>query len=82
VFPFKENALRIFRPNRQNVAGIQRKVYKEGLHNLYCSYSIRERKLRRIMWDRHIARMEEMRMWASSISFNKDWNLYGGKTKA
>jgi len=52
------------------VTGIRRKVYNEHLHNLYCSNNIREIKLRRIMWDRHIARMGEIRMWDSSISFN------------
>jgi len=72
LFPFKKYVLRIFRPNRQNVTGIQRKIYIGELHNLYCSYNITEIKLRRIMWARHIARMGEMRVWDSSICFNKD----------
>jgi hypothetical protein len=64
--------LRIFRPNRENVTGRRRKIHKEELHNFYYLYSIREIKLRRIMWNRHIARMGEMREWYPYFCFNKD----------
>jgi len=72
LFPSKKYVLRIFRPNKQNVTRIRRKIYIEELHNLHCSYSKREIKLRRIMWDRHTARMGEKRVWDSSICFKKD----------
>jgi hypothetical protein len=49
---------RIFRLKRDDVIGGWRKLYNEGLHNLYCSPSIiRTIKSRRIRWAGYVARM-------------------------
>jgi hypothetical protein len=51
---------RIFEPKKDGVAGGWRKLYNEGLHNLYSSASkIRIIKSRRMRWAGHAARMGE-----------------------
>jgi hypothetical protein len=53
---------RIFGPKRNGVTGGWRKLYNEGLHNLYSSPSIiRIIKSRRIRWVEHVARIGEKR---------------------
>jgi hypothetical protein len=53
---------RIFGPKRDEVTGGWRKLHNEELHGLYFSPSIvRVIKARRMRWERHVARMEEVR---------------------
>jgi hypothetical protein len=53
---------RIFGSKRDGVTGGWRKLYNEGLHNLYSSRSIiRIIKSRRMRWAGHVARMGEKR---------------------
>jgi hypothetical protein len=60
---FENRALRrIFGPGRAEVTGGWRKLHCEELHNLYSSPNIiRVMKSRRMRWEGHVARMEEMR---------------------
>jgi hypothetical protein len=52
---------RIFGPKREEVAGDWRRLHNEELHNLYTSLNvIRVIKLRRMIWEVHVARMGEM----------------------
>jgi hypothetical protein len=49
-------------PKREEVAGGWRRLHNEELHNLYASPDIiRGIKKRKVRWDRHVARMVEMR---------------------
>jgi hypothetical protein len=53
---------RIFGPKRDEVTGGWRKLYNEGLHDLYCSSSIsRIIKSMRMRWAGHVAQMGEKR---------------------
>jgi hypothetical protein len=55
-----ENRLlkRIFRPKREEVAGVWRRLHNEELHNLFTSPNIiRVIKSRRMRWEGHVARM-------------------------
>jgi hypothetical protein len=53
---------RISGPKREGEAGGWRRLYNEGLHNLYASPNIvRINKSRRMTWAGHIARISEMR---------------------
>jgi hypothetical protein len=56
---FENRVLRkIFGPKRGEVAGDQRKVCNEELHNLYTSPNIiRMMKSKRIRWERHVVHM-------------------------
>jgi hypothetical protein len=60
---FENRVLRgIFGLKRNEVIGDLKKLYNEGLHNLYCSPSIiRTIKSRRMRWAGHVAHMGEMR---------------------
>jgi hypothetical protein len=59
---FENRVLRIFGPKRDEVILEWRKLHNEELNDLYCSASIvRERKLRRMRWAGHVARMGERR---------------------
>jgi hypothetical protein len=60
---FENRMLRgIFGPKRDGEMGMWRKLYNEGLHNLYSSPSIiRIIKSRRIRWAGHVVRMGEKR---------------------
>jgi hypothetical protein len=60
---FENRALRrIFGPKRDEVTGEWRKMYIEGLHNLYSSPCIiRQMKSRRMRWAGHVACMEKER---------------------
>jgi hypothetical protein len=52
--------LRIFGPNRGEVAGGWRKLHNKELHNLYISPNIiRVMKSRRMRWVGHVSRMGE-----------------------
>jgi hypothetical protein len=54
---------RIFRPEREEVAGDWRRLHNEELHNLYTSpNNIRVIKSRRIRLVGHVARMKERRI--------------------
>jgi hypothetical protein len=53
---------RIFGPKRDGVTGGWRKLHNEELHDLYSSPSIiRIKKLGRMRWAGHVARMGEKR---------------------
>jgi len=53
---------RIFGPNRNEITGVWRKLYKEALNDLYSSTNvIRVIKSRRMVWAEHVARMGERR---------------------
>jgi hypothetical protein len=53
---------RIFGPKRDEVTGEWRKLYNGKFHNLYSSPDIiRQIKLRRMRWTRHVAPMGEWR---------------------
>jgi hypothetical protein len=53
---------RIFRPKRNEVTGVWRKLHNEEVHDLYSSPSIiRIMKSRRMKWARNVARMGEKR---------------------
>jgi hypothetical protein len=53
--------MRIFGPNREEVAGAWKRVHNEELHNLYASLTfIRVIKSRRIRWVGHVAHTGEM----------------------
>jgi hypothetical protein len=47
---------RIFGPTGEEVAGGWRRLHNEEFHNLYA----REIKLRKMRWEGHVARMEDM----------------------
>jgi hypothetical protein len=58
---FDNRVLRIFRPKRKKVAGVQRRLHKEELHNLYTSPNIiRVIKSRKMRWE-HAANMGQVR---------------------
>jgi hypothetical protein len=57
---FENRVLRIFGPKRE-VEGSWRKLYNDGLHNLYSPNIIRVIKSRRLRWAGHVARMGEER---------------------
>jgi hypothetical protein len=62
VYRTRAQLRRIFAPKRDEVTGGWRKLYNEGLHNLYSSPSIiRMIKSRRMRWTAHVARMGEKR---------------------
>jgi hypothetical protein len=52
---------RIFGPKRDEMAGGWRRQHNEELHNLYASPNIQVIKVRMMMWEEHVARMEEVR---------------------
>jgi len=53
---------RIFGPMKERVGGGWRRLHNEELNNLYTSpYIIRVMKSRMMIWDRHVARMDEKR---------------------
>jgi hypothetical protein len=53
---------RIFRPKRDEVTGVWRKLHNEELHGLYSSLgNVRVIKARRMRWTGHVARMGEVR---------------------
>jgi hypothetical protein len=53
---------RIFRPKRDEVTGVRRKIHNEEFHNLYSSPNIvRVIKSRRMRWAGHKAWMGEVR---------------------
>jgi hypothetical protein len=53
---------RIFGPKRDEVTGEWRKLHKDELNELYCSPNIVQvKKLRRMRWEGHVARMAERR---------------------
>jgi hypothetical protein len=56
---FENRVLRgIFRPKRDEATGERRKLYNEGLHDLYFLPTIvRVMKSRRMRWAAHVARM-------------------------
>jgi hypothetical protein len=57
---FENRVLRIFGPERDEVAGKWRKHHNEELHDLYSSPTIvRVIKSRRMRWAGYVARMEE-----------------------
>jgi hypothetical protein len=60
---FENSVLRrIFGPKRDEVTGEWRKLYNEGLNDLYCSPNIvRMIKSRRMRWAGHVASMGEKR---------------------
>jgi hypothetical protein len=52
---------RIFGPKRQEMAGCQRRLHNEDLHNLYTSPNIIQViKSWRMRWARHVTCMGEM----------------------
>jgi hypothetical protein len=58
---FENRVLRIFGP-KSEVDGSLRKVHNDELHSLYSSRNIvRVIKSRRLRWEGHLARSEEMR---------------------
>jgi hypothetical protein len=58
----ENRALRIFRPERDEVTGGWRKLHNEELHGLYSSLNIiRMIKSRRMRWTGHVARMRDVR---------------------
>jgi hypothetical protein len=69
--PWEEHRLRVFENRflmeilglkREEVAGGWRRLHNEELHNLYASPNIiRVVKLRRIRWEKHVARIGAMR---------------------
>jgi hypothetical protein len=52
---------RIFRPERDEVTGEWRELYKEELHDLYSSPSINRIMKSRMRWEGHVARMGDKR---------------------
>ena len=70
---FENRAMRrIFGPRREEVTGEWRKIYNEGLNDLYSSPSIvRVIKSRRMRWVGHVASMGD-----------RSWLIqgYGGET--
>jgi hypothetical protein len=53
---------RIFRPKREEVTGVWRKLHNGELHNMYSSPGIiRQIKSRRMRWAGHMSRMREGR---------------------
>ena len=53
---------RVFGPRRDEVTGEWRRLYNKELYALYSSPNIiREIKLRRLRWARHVEHMEERR---------------------
>jgi hypothetical protein len=53
---------RIFRPKKDDVTGVWRKLHNEELHDLYSSLIIsRIMKLKRIKLERNVERMERKR---------------------
>jgi hypothetical protein len=61
---FENTVLRIFGPNKEEVAGIWRILHNEELRNL-CATSniIRMIKSRTMRWAKHVAYKEDMRSW-------------------
>jgi hypothetical protein len=58
VYRTRAQLRRIFAPKRDEVTGGWRKLYNEGIHNLYSSPSIiRMIKPKRMIWEGHVARM-------------------------
>jgi hypothetical protein len=53
--------LRIFEPWTEEVAGGQRRLHNEELHNLHTSPNIRMVKSSRITWVGHVSCMGDMR---------------------
>jgi hypothetical protein len=64
---------RIFGPKRDDVTGEWRKLHSEELHNLYSFPDfIRQIKLKRMRWARHVDHVEEKR---------KVCKVFGGKAQ-
>jgi hypothetical protein len=51
---------RIFRPQREEVAGDWRRLHNEELHNLYASPNVSVSRSRRMRWVGHVARIGDL----------------------
>jgi hypothetical protein len=69
----KRKLRRIFGSKRERVAGGQRRLYSEELHNLYTlPIIIRVIKSMRMRWQEHVASIGDMRNAYKILSFKSE----------